>query len=336
MNKKWLLSRISILIFAGITLASIGFVGGWELNKASRDPSNFRGYCTREKGYQLTGPLLGCEVIQGTEFPELEPIKQQTEKIIDAEKKTGKIISVSVYFRLLNSGRWFAINGDALYSPASLLKVPLAMAYYKIAEDRPDILKKEIVYDGSMEQLELPELPQGERIRIGETYAAEELIKKMIKTSSNVAMYLLSRNLNQNDIKKVYEDLDITGPFLVKDDFMSIKNYSFFFRVLFNTTYLTREYSEQALDLLTHTEFNQGLTANIPPGITVAHKFGSHVHENTSPTLGELHDCGIIYYPEHPYFLCVMTTGYSSDAAQNTIADISATIYNAVDNFFRK
>lgn len=92
---------------------------------------------------------------------------------------------------------------------------------------------------------------------------------------------------------------------------MSPKQYSRVFRTLFNGTYSPWNLSEQVLDLLSHTSFTQGIVAGTPQNITISQKFGEHTNTlpNGSVADHELHNCGIVYYPDHPYFLCIMTRG---------------------------
>lgn len=49
----------------------------------------------------------------------------------------GDIINLSVYFRNLTNGNWFGIEEKELFSPASLMKLPLLLAYYKLEEQQP-------------------------------------------------------------------------------------------------------------------------------------------------------------------------------------------------------
>ena len=48
----------------------------------------------------------------------------------------------------------------------------------------------------------------------------------------------------------------------------------------------------------------------------------------------ELHDCGIVYYPEHPYFLCVMTRGGDRPKLAAAIADVSKVAYDGWNGFW--
>ena len=169
----------------------------------------------------------------------------------------------------------------------------------------------------------------------------------MIKDSDNNALSILSSNLliDVDALKAVYQDLEV--PFLAdpanqqnpeKFDFMTTNNFSYFFRALYNGTYLDREYSEKALQILSDVDFKDGLVAGIPNGISISHKFGL---ESVAPngfviTSRELHDCGIIYYPQTPYLLCVMTKSDSSIPSMETaIKNISSFVYKKVDNQYK-
>jgi hypothetical protein len=87
--------------------------------------------------------------------------------------------------------------------------------------------------------------------------------------------------------------------------------------------------SEKALDSLSKTDFQSGLVKGVPQAVTVAHKFGEHSDETTQNK--QLHDCGIVYYPKHPYLLCVMSKGKNFEYLDNAIAAISQIVYEQVD-----
>jgi hypothetical protein len=88
-----------------------------------------------------------------------------------------------------------------------------------------------------------------------------------------------------------------------------------------------------ALELLTKTDFDKGLVAGVPSGTLVAHKFGEKtintvgISGQINNTIHELHDCGIIYIPNDPYFLCVMTKGNDFETLASVIKDISGIVW---------
>ena len=123
-------------------------------------------------------------------------------------------------------------------------------------------------------------------------------------------------------------DLGIPVPDGLHEYRINVKKYASFFRILFNASYLTKEMSNKALGLLSKADFDEGLVAGVPPGVPTAQKFG----ESKSPdNQKQFHDCGIIYYPNHPYLLCVMTKGNAYEKLAPAIRDISRSTFEEVD-----
>lgn len=97
--------------------------------------------------------------------------------MIDDQIKNQKADNVSLYFRDLNNGPWISINGQEKFSPASLLKVPLMIALFKIAEQDPQFLKKIIKAEDDSSQIFSQNIKPTKIISPGEEYSIEELIK---------------------------------------------------------------------------------------------------------------------------------------------------------------
>ncbi|MFW0862095.1 MAG: serine hydrolase [Candidatus Komeilibacteria bacterium] len=264
-------------------------------------------------------------------------------------------IQASVYYRNLNNGPWFTINKDLHFSGASLNKIPLAIAYLKLSEATPGILDKEITLD-SNECPHRPQLfePQDELVN-GQNYTVRYLLEKLLTQSNNDAECMLFKNIDYKFIRKVYNDLGLEEVQLerrnneisiyetiapgVKLDinntyYMQVKYYSSIFRMLYNSSFLNRENSEYILNILSSSTFNEGITKQLPDDITVSHKFGSKgdVYGNDSilDKYSQLHDCGIVYYPNNPYLLCVMTKGQVSGVLSEAISNISNIIFEAI------
>jgi hypothetical protein len=137
--------------------------------------------------------------------------------------------------------------------------------------------------------------------------------------------------LDGKALDEIYSDFGLQGPSDSGSYEISAKDYSLFFRILYNSTYLDRDYSEKALSLLSQTTFKDGLTAGLPKDTVVAHKFGEHVVTDSqgNETGVELHDCGLIY-GKPQFLLCVMTRGENSDNLKTVIKDITSLVYNEI------
>ena len=284
----------------------------------------------REKNdgrYEFIDPLLSCSIPNGSAAVPPSPLQSEVASYIAAKTQTGDIAGASVFFRDIGGNRTVNVNGTEKYNPASLLKVPTMLTYYRIAETDPDILSQKIYYDGSFDNNKIEYFRDPNVIKPGKSYTVEELISSMIIHSDNNAALLLGQNVDPSLLMEAYTDLGIGLPQNGDSgDFITVSSYVYFFRILYNSTYLTREYSEKALRLLSQTTFNQGITSWVPPNINVSHKFGERVElspADASVQKRELHDCGIVYAPGHPYFLCVMTKGRDFDKLAKVIQDIS-------------
>ena len=198
------------------------------------------------------------------------------------------------------------------------------MAYFKEAERSPLVLQQQFLHEGRLQN-------------------AEDLVKSMITESNNPALYALTEHIDPKAISDVFSDLNISLSQSQREedlDTMSPKAYALVFRVLYGASYLNKEMSNKALELLTKTMFNEGIVAGVPNNIAVAHKFGARTAIPAEGKLKgtpakELHDCGIIYFPEHPYVLCVMTRGTNFEQLAQTVAEISKTAYQSIDQFFQ-
>lgn len=306
----------SILILVGALL--VGALAGWFLHQSTTPGAiAYRGLVLRQDGYRFINPILACEVGSEDSFPEFKPIEEKLRALISQKKSAGEVQAASIYVRGLKSGRWFEVAGEEVYTPASLIKGLIMMAYFKEAEEDQSVLNRPLV---------------------GGT--AAELIQKMIIHSDNQAMGALVDGFTPQTLqalKDIYTDLNIPEPPATEEgrlDFMSVRNYTLIFRVLFGSTYLTRSMSERALELLSQTDYTDGIVAGVKEGTLVAHKFGVREVSAGATSSAELHDCGIVYYPNHPYLLCVMTRGSNFGLLQKTIQDISRTTYRGLDNFF--
>ena len=272
---------------------------------------------------ELTHPLLECDTGRA-ETPAFHPMADAMRAYATAQEHTPGVEHVAVYFRDLNEGRWLGVNDELPFSPASLLKVSMLIAWLHYADLHTDALDRPLTVASAAAD-DFQNIRPTAPLEVGRSYPARELLEAMIVDSSNTATIALATGLDPRFLNGTFEDLGMLVPRKrPPEDFMSVREYASFFRVLYNASYLSQANSERALQILTKSAFKDGLVAGVPTGVRVAHKFGERV---VGENKRQLHDCGIVYFPQHPYVLCVMTRGTSFDALKGAIRDAAALVY---------
>lgn len=316
-----------------LTLLIVGLTGGFFAGKFTpgkpMDPSPRE---VRQGANTFTNPLLECEVNSSVGETEYKPSKNTITAYIEKERNKQTVTHASVYYRDLNNGPWFGINERENFSPASLLKLPILMAYLKQAEKTPEILEQKLLYKKMVTPV-VPSFAPASPLENAREYAIGELLEHMIVYSDNDALFLLEKNIDNRAIDAVTDDLGIeTATETTPEDYMSVKSYASLLRVLYNASYLNREMSEKALATLSKSTFSKGIVSKLPQELRVAHKFGERELANG---VKQLHDCGIVYYPRHPYLLCVMTRGTDYEPLEEVIGTISKKIYDDISTRYK-
>jgi len=284
-------------------------------------------YPVRQKGFKYTSPLLYCENPQGDEAG-LTDLNNDLTNFIVTSRQDGLLDDASVYIRLPRSGTWTSVNDSDKYSPASLLKVPVMMSYFKNAETNPALLTKELKYDINDTYDNQNFMPE-KTLEKDKSYKIKDLIERMIIYSDNVAEDILVSNISKKEFSNLFYGMDIELlDYDHQEDSMNVKTFSYFFRALFNSTYLNKNMSETALSILTRTTFSKGIVAGVPKNVVVAHKFAERAYSSNFSK--QLHDCGIVYFPQNPYLICIMTRGNSFENLEAAIKTISQKTYAAV------
>ncbi len=325
---SWKLGLVTVLIFTtgGITGYFVDRLWSLDHQEIGQDESKQ----IRQVGdYRFINPLLECEISEGSIDVRKINFRSDLERYIEQVKTKYQLTELAVYFRDLNNGPAFGVDETGEFFPASLLKVPILMAYYRWAEDDHELLQREILYENPVDfGVSVVIIPKIDLIA-GQKYTVEQLLKQMIVYSDNQATHLLVQRLPVERIENLFRVIgvgnDVTRDGLAK---ITVKEYAAFFRILFNSSYLSRENSEKALELLSRTDYHDALPGKLPQGIVVAHKFGE---AGTGENERQLHDCGIVYFPDHPYLACVMTRGKKTDGLKESIQDVSRFIYDKID-----
>lgn len=324
--------RAPWVLFGTVAACSLalGFAVDRQFFTQSTDPSSSE-VCAQK--YPLLRSDLDCTSVND-DYARVTSIQDDLDTYIEQQKTDGNIRRVSVFFRDLSSRRWAAANKDEQYAPGSMLKVVLAIAYYKLAEIEPQILSQEYTYSPTQKSMnDMETFKPNDKLVTGNKYSVETLIGHMIKDSDNDAATLLGDSIDMVFLNKVFSDLNIHLPKQggSEQNFITAERMSSVIRSLYQASYLDADNSQKLLTLMSQTSFSEGIVAGVASSTPVAHKFGEREvidAKSQKKVSAELHDCGIVYKGTHPYILCVMTEGSSYDTQTKVLSGISRLVFD--------
>jgi len=325
--------KIYLPIILGIIVMAISAFVSWSIFRYKILKLDYDELQSCSKNYEFINSEVACLISSEKDFIEqYQNLETKIKDYANYSTKNGKATDVSVFVRDLVSRRWVGVNENENFAPASLLKLPLLVAYYKLSEIQPEVLSKKYTYNGPGQyNNEMQDIKPENNLEPGKEYTVEQLLYRMIVYSDNNAVEPLASIIGNNFINKVFVDLGIYVPSTsgLETNFLSVKMYGAVLRTLFNSSYLNPSNSEEVLKILSQSTFKDGLVAGLPENIKIAHKFGEREinDENGKLISNNLYDCGIIYLPENPYILCVMTRGSNFDNLKEIIKNISQITY---------
>ncbi|MBI5075384.1 MAG: serine hydrolase [Nitrospirae bacterium] len=314
-----------------LVVAALMFGAGWASHIINQRYYSHKHRWVALKGFRYTNPLLDVELPEGVDISnEPIPFKYKIESFVRDQIRRRQATDIAVYYRDLHDGPWFGINEDMQFNPASMMKVPVMIAILKRAERDPYLLRRTLAYDGKSDMSTTQNFRPRHTITPHRPYTIEELLRYMISYSDNNATAVLYNDLNPRELSAVLDGMDIDNRPNDDENSVSVHGYSGFFRILFNASFLNREMSEKALQLLTMEDFSQGLSAGVPQGTEIAAKYGENV-QGMKGEIKQLHEFGIVYHPKHPYIIGIMTRGNDFGIQTGIIREISRMIYAEVD-----
>lgn len=271
-----------------------------------------------EKDY----PLLSKQIfIEGTDehIINFSNLRKDLNTYFEDNKLSG-----TAYFEYLPTGTSIRISGEETEVAASLIKVPAAMDLYRAAElgkidlDKKIALKQEWLDSGF-----------GELYKKGAGYqiSLREAAEIMLRDSDNTALKAVANSNNNllSSDERVFNAVDVS---ITQNSDLSIsisaRSYSSILKCLYYACHLNKKDSQEILNYLTQTKFDDRLVAGIDDkNIRVAHKIGVFAETTQS-------DCGIVYIPNKNYVLCIMIDGANNDEVAKHIAEMSKKTFQFV------
>lgn len=250
----------------------------------------------------------------------VQPIREKLHDLFEKEE----LSYTSLYFEYLNTGANISINQDVRILPASLIKVPLAMAVMKKIEKGDWKLYNELILtkeDRDNEWWDVYKRPIGTPISI------QDLIEEMLLNSDNTAYRILYRNLSMDEVRDVFVALGLDD-FFDQEWKITAKEYTRLLRSLYTANYLNLDHSQFLLEVLSRTTYDEYLGQGVPEDAIFSHKIG----ENTQKTV--ILDAGLVYIGDRVYLIS-MSMDYQKEwitreKALELFGYVSRTIYNYI------
>ncbi len=315
LEKRWKIMAAVAIIFLISRPAALYIVKNF-IHKAEQEAA----IGAKNNPYPLIDPAR--QLISQDKFvTNIQPLREYLKKLV-ADINPDDI---SIYYEQLNSGANIGINNDSRIYPASLAKLPIAIAAVKKIE------RGQWNWDTKFEVGQV-DLDQGSgelyKTTPGTFLSFEQILKALLIDSDNTSLKILLRNMSkEEDFEQFESQIGLENLF---DDQgkASAKELSRIFRVLYTSSYLERADSQKILELLTEASFKEYLSQGIPNDIKFAHKYGENTQENA------FIDSGVVYSDGKPYILTVMirTKDSSEESIQwvkKMMKDISEHSYKA-------
>jgi beta-lactamase class A len=287
--------------------------------------------------------LVVCGAAHAAERADRGSLSKRIDKLV---RKAGKNVQVAVVYRDFGTGAALERDSGLRFHPASTIKLPILMAVHSAADagelrlSAPVVVRNRFasLVDGSPYTLDPAEDGDPELYQLeGKALPIEELLRRMVVRSSNLAANLLLDKLGASQVTDLMRRIGAH----VTQVLRGVEDDKAYAVGLNNATsagdlavclqhllpgVVDAPFSEASrarmLELLKAQEFNEKIPAGLPPGTAVAHKTGD--------ILGVHHDAAIVFPAGAPYILVVMTAGIVDGKKANAlIADISREVWAA-------
>jgi beta-lactamase class A len=226
------------------------------------------------------------------------------------------------------SGTEISLRGAEEFMGASIGKLPVFATLYR-AEARGELdLGEEI----SILPEDVQDYGSGslQAFPIGYSLILRECAYRLVNHSDNTAWAMLDRRLGEEKIRAELEDMGAensvySGP--LYPYYTTPNDVLLLLEKISDSRFTSEELSDEMLDAMTDTAFEDRIPEMLPPEVRVAHKIGSYGDN--------FDDAGVIFYKddqgvEQHYYLVVLTSGTSEYEARDAIQNMSLAVYEAL------
>ena len=215
----------------------------------------------------------------------------------------------------LNDGSSYGVSDTEKFQGASLLKLPLLALLYKESEDGKINLDTRYILKNSDKVTGSGPL---DNAKAGTVYTYRQLAELMAKDSDRTAYKIIKNILGDTTFNNFLETEGMTNTSITSGD-TTPRDMGIILQNLNNGGIVNDKDKTEIFGFLTNTIYENWITAGVPKGVRVVHKFGEDV--------GVMTDAGIIF-AKNPYIIVVMSNGITKSDADKVFPAVSKDIYN--------
>ena len=299
--------KTGLALAIGVLLVGFGLAVGWFLFNSKN----------QESKYNLLDPSAGLGNSQQY-IINFDPVRQQVKDYLN-DLNT----SYGLYFEYLPTGSNIRVDEDSVSVAASLMKLPVVMDLYKLAEAGTINLEDTVMVEQGDVDADL-EYGDPSGLSAGQTISLRNAARLALHNSDNTAINIIKRVIKPllTDETDAIQSLDIAytladdeysaGPLQDKVLKINARSYGSILKCLYFACFLNSADSQEILSYLVGSVGTDRLSSAVPKNVQVAHKVGSAIKAQS--------DCGIIYVPSQPYLLCLMFWDYQDPSGKETTA----------------
>ena len=267
-----------------------------------------------------------------TENPQMSPVfttsrMKPLEDKLNALMKAYPTIKPAIYVWDYDTGNYVDVNGEKVYSAASIIKIPVLIQLFKQIEANQLQL---------FDKMELTEYNKAsgsgsmQYYRTGSEYTLDYLAKVMIQDSDNSATNMIMSKIgSMTGVNRAIRNWGLKDthvetwlPDLTGTNYTTAKDLTTMLYNLDNPSFLNISSREYIFDYMIHVKNNRLIQAGLGKDALFVHKTG-----DIGTMLG---DAGIVYMPNNKKYAVVILANrpYNSPQGVNFIKNASKIIYD--------
>jgi len=222
-----------------------------------------------------------------------------------------------IFFQDLESKNSFEINGEEIFTAASLIKLPVILTLYREAEAGRINLDEVYKLQNSDKSSGAGSLQYKS---LGFEITFRQMAELMGKQSDNTAFNIVSRKLGKEKIQELIDALGMKNTSFDENE-TSPEDIGLFFRKLYGEGIIYEKDKDEILSFITNTIWEDRIPAGVPKGVKVSHKIGTEV--------GVISDAGIVF-AQKPFILVIMSQEANEIEAKKALPEITKKIYELI------